>query len=124
MGDANGTNGEGVAPLPVVNLTELSTGLALLDPLSRKGTGPGLIVLPHSSISKERRTEITDGVPAPLIKWAEEGYAVVEVREEALSDPKGALQAALDSLKKCPKCDQADAVGLVGRYNDRLWIAS
>ena len=111
-----GSNSESVPPLPVVKLTDLSAGLALIEPLTRKGTGPGLILLPHSSISKERRTEITEGVPAPLIKWAEEGYAVVEVREEALGDPKAALQAALDALYKCPKCDQANAVGIVGRY--------
>lgn len=112
---ANGAHDETPLPLPQVKLSDISPGLALLEPLSRRGIGPGLIVLPHDSITKDRRTAIENGVPAPLIKWAEEGYAVVEVGGEALRDPSSALGAALEALRNCSACDQAEAVGLVGK---------
>jgi carboxymethylenebutenolidase len=116
----NGTHGHNSAPdyppepLPEVKLSEITNGVSLLEPLSRRGHGPGLIILPHESISEQQQLAIEEGVPSPMIKWAEEGYAVVEIRQEALGQPKEALATALNALKDCSSCDHTDAVGLVG----------
>jgi carboxymethylenebutenolidase len=51
--------------------------LSLQPPLSRRGKGPGLIlVLDHYALI-ERSEKYLD--PPPLQKWAEEGFAVVQV---------------------------------------------
>lgn len=58
---------------------------------------------------------IKGGIPSPLIKWAEEGYAVVEIQAAALSSEKEEpIKAALEALAKCDKCETKDKVGLVG----------
>jgi carboxymethylenebutenolidase len=56
--------------------------LSLQPPLSRRGKGPGLIlVLDHYAL-----IEWSEGCvdPPPLQKWAEEGFAVVQVRGQKL----------------------------------------
>lgn len=102
-------------PLPSPNPTQVRPGVILLPPLSRRGTGPGIIILTpdyHHSL------EIKEGVPSPLIKWAEEGYAVVEIQAAALSssqtDDAAILKTALELLENCDKCEAQDKIGLVG----------
>ena len=68
------------APLPSINLKTLRTGLSLLYPLSRRGHGPGLIIL---SATTEDPLAFYEGVPSSLVKWAEEGYAVVQIEAAA-----------------------------------------
>jgi carboxymethylenebutenolidase len=49
------------------------------------------------------------------VKWAEEGYAVVQI-EAAAFEGNGSgvvLKEAIDALKQCEKCDLNDKVGLV-----------
>lgn len=68
--DKNGSAVEAPLPLPKVTLTPVANGLALLEPLSRQGTGPGLIVVPHPSTSKDQRIDIfsnPDGVELEFI---------------------------------------------------------
>lgn len=68
MAESNGvngtsnTNGDSPRPLPVPHLSDIAPGISLLEPLSRKGTGPGLIVVPHSSITSAQRIDIVEGV--------------------------------------------------------------
>lgn len=58
---------------------------------------------------------ITDGVPSPLIKWAEEGYAVVEIRAEALKSAHGdPIRSAIEALYGCDVCEPKDKIGLTG----------
>ena len=107
-----------VPPLPAVKQTVLGDGLSLLLPLSRRGTGPGMIVLvpdepeddPHRSIA------IRNGVPWPMIKWAEESYAVVEVQASALTAGSAAtvLSGAIRALEECAQCQPKNVVGVVG----------
>lgn len=119
---SNGTsNGNGlgpVPPLPQPQLTDISPGVSLLEPLSRKGNGPGLIVLVPT---QEKETEadrlaIKDGVPSTLVKWAEEGYTVIEIKEQAFNASKDPFVVALDALQKCAKCEPKDKVGLIGMH--------
>lgn len=58
---------------------------------------------------------INNGVPSPLIKWAEEGYTVVEIQAKALSgDQNDAIKSAVQMLTDCDKCEPKDRIGLVG----------
>lgn len=86
---------------------KLADGLTLVRPLSRKGSGPGLILL-TSTVDSE--IEIQDGIPSLRMKWAEEGYVVVEIKHEASSS---ALKLALAKLDECKECEPKEKVGLV-----------
>lgn len=58
---------------------------------------------------------ITDGVPSPLVKWAEEGYTIVEIKTEALKSGDGdAIRSAIEILYGCDVCEPKDKIGLTG----------
>lgn len=104
--------------LPSTELTEVMPGVSLLRPLSRRGTGPGIILLTPDYADP---LAITEGVPSPLVKWAEEGYAVVEIQARALQTGKGHLiRCAIEQLEGCEKCEPKDKVGLVA-HDPNLW---
>lgn len=101
-------------PLPSPELSNVMPGVSLLLPLSRLGTGPGMIILTHDY---KDSLAINEGVPSPLVKWAEEGYAVVEIQATALSTSKGhVIKSAMETLRDCNKCEPKDKVGLIGQY--------
>lgn len=101
-------------PLPSPELTEVKPGVSLLRPLSRRGTGPGIIILTGDYSNP---LAINEGVPSPMIKWAEEGYTVVEIQAKALSGGQDSLlELAIKQLADCEKCEPKDKVGLVGRF--------
>jgi carboxymethylenebutenolidase len=105
---------EDEVPLPSAKSVILGPGITLQPPLSRLGHGPGLIILiPTTSPS----TTASSDYLAPLQKWAEEGFAVVEIKVTTVH-PNGSheesLEVALDALAKCPTCD-GDMVGLIGK---------
>ncbi|ROV95727.1 hypothetical protein VMCG_07623 [Cytospora schulzeri] len=105
-------------PLPSPELTEIMPGVSLLRPLSRRGTGPGMIIL---TSNYEDPLAIIEGVPSPLVKWAEEGYTVVEIQARALQTGKGHLiKGAVEQLEGCEKCEPKDQIGLVA-YDPKLW---
>lgn len=105
-------------PLPSVNLKELKPGVSLLLPLTRRGYGPGLIVLTTDTSDP---LAIKDGVPSHLVKWAEEGYAVVGIEERAFAASGDVstllLTLAVDALAKCDKCEPKGIIGLVGTFS-------
>ncbi|KAF5672051.1 carboxymethylenebutenolidase [Fusarium heterosporum] len=106
------------APLPQAKPQAIAEGITLLPPLSRRGHGPGLIIL---STDSERHLEIIEGVPSALVKWAEEGYAVVEIQARAFTrDARGILDDALRALRSCDRFDQDSKIGLVS-YEPHLW---
>lgn len=109
------------APLPAPQLKHIRPGILLLPPLSRRGHGPGLILLAHSSADPLR---IDQGVPSELIKWAEEGYTVVKLDLNAFegTDSIDVLNEAVGALNQCEKCDKGK-IGLVGMSNiaPRCW---
>ena len=99
-------------PLPTTQSTEIKPGLSIVLPLSRRGHGPGLIVLVPDT---EQSLAIIDGVPSQLIKWAEEGYTVIEIQRQALiTGGREVLVEAARALESCEKCDTKDKVGLIG----------
>lgn len=104
--------------LPCAELVELEGGLLLQPPLSRRGHGPGLVVVvPETS----RHQHITPDLLPPLQKWAEEGFATVEIPSSALSDGNAgsALAQALQALEKCDTAD-GDAIAIVGEFRSQL----
>lgn len=105
--------GETSASLPTPHLVELGPGLSLLRPLSRCGHGPGLIVL--TSDCGPGGLALEAGVPSPLMKWAEEGYTVVEVRAKAWTGAQEPIARALAELAHCESCQPKEQVGLVGK---------
>lgn len=106
-------------PLPSPELTEVKPGVSLLRPLSRRGTGPGIIILTGDHPDP---LAINEGVPSPMIKWAEEGYTVVEIQAKALSGGQDSLlDLAVQQLAGCEKCEPKDKVGLVCRFNSLLF---
>jgi carboxymethylenebutenolidase len=100
------------APLPTSQLTTLSKGMFLLPPLSRRGHGPGLIIL-HRHL--EDPLAFYDGAPLPLLKWAEEGYAVVQLDPTSFDGrpAEDVLREAVEALNQCSQCDPKGNVGLV-----------
>ncbi|KAH8807951.1 hypothetical protein F5884DRAFT_350033 [Xylogone sp. PMI_703] len=107
-----------VPALPVPKLKELLPDVSLLPPLSRRGSGPGLIILvPKLSVSS---LTIENGIPSPLMKWAEESFVVVEIQESALVDQKNAqklLSYAVEALSTCEQCEPKGKIGLIGKCN-------
>lgn len=103
------------APLPSPDLQRLENGASFLPPLSRRGKGPGLILLTTPEASDESIT-ITDKAPSPLVKWAEEGYAVVQISGKVLGDVSAldALKQAVKAIEGCEKTEPKGTVGLVG----------
>lgn len=100
-------------PLPQNHLEAVAEGISLLLPLSRRGTGPGLILLVPSL---DKALAIEEGVPSLPVKWAEEGYTVVAIEQGALKgNALQALQAATTALKGSDKCEPKDVVGLAGK---------
>lgn len=103
------------APLPAVHHVTIRPGISLLRPLSRRGSGPGLILLTTASSTDETIT-ITERAPSPLVKWAEEGYTVVQIAHTALGQGSmsDALTEAVKAFDACEQCQPKDKVGLVG----------
>lgn len=82
--------------------------------MTRRGHGPGIILLVDNS---DALTQIIDGVPSHLVKWAEEGYTVVQMQRQAFADDAAnAIQVALGALNSHSKCDPKDKIGVVGKY--------
>ncbi|KAJ3790660.1 hypothetical protein GGU10DRAFT_391918 [Lentinula aff. detonsa] len=64
--------------LPSASRITLSSNTYLQPPLTRRGTGPGMIAfLPPPSVYKVNTEKTLD--PEPVQKWAEEGFAVLGV---------------------------------------------
>lgn len=107
---------EGQVSLPTADLVLVSDSISLLPPLTRKGHGPGLIlVLPEGAPQyPEGGALCVDGIPPPLLKWAEEGFAVIEIRHGSGIIEKDALQKAVAALEECEKCDTKDGIGMIG----------
>ena len=101
-------------PLPSIQFTELQEGVGLLLPLTRRGHGPGLILLVPDTTE---HLAICDGVPSPLIKWAEEGYTLIQIEQRALGkNVLVVLAVAAEALSQCDTCDPKNKIGLVCEF--------
>lgn len=113
MADSNSQKEEKEVALPAAEIVELGNGISLQPPLSRKGHGPGLIVIVPAGSHQQH---ITSDLLPPLQKWAEEGFAVVEIRADALDigrDAGEVLGLAIAGLEEYSSCE-GDKMGLVG----------
>ncbi|KAH8433850.1 uncharacterized protein LDX57_011487 [Aspergillus melleus] len=84
--------------------------------MSRQGTGPGMIVMVPDDPS-DQLTQINN-IPSPSLKWAEEGYNVIEIQESAI-DRGYVLNQAMKTFEQQDRCTTG-AVGLVV-YGSQLW---
>ncbi|SPJ74476.1 related to dienelactone hydrolase and related enzymes [Fusarium torulosum] len=100
------------ASLPSIKLEVLRPGLSLLWPLSRRGHSPGLIIL---STTREDPVAFYDGIPSSMVKWADEGYAVVQIEVAGFEGEESevVLREAIETLRQCEKCELNDKIGLV-----------
>lgn len=105
--------------LPRTNIRRITPNVTLLEPLSRQGHGPGLVILVSESgvVNGESPTRIEDGVPSPLMKWAEESYTVVEVTQKALFCETDPLKLALTALAACHTTKPKHTVGILSIVN-------
>jgi carboxymethylenebutenolidase len=73
------------------------------------------VLVPDSD--PEASLAITAGVPSVAVKWAEEGYAVVEIKASALKPESvpSTLEAATAALSACNECEPKEKVALVGK---------
>lgn len=102
-----------VAPASYPSPQQISPHLTLQPPLSRRGNGPGLILaLDHYALIEESEKHLD---PPPLQKWAEEGFAVVQLLVPGKVEDGGEfpLDKALEALKGCEGCDFGKGVGVV-----------
>ncbi|KAI1505114.1 hypothetical protein F5X99DRAFT_416203 [Biscogniauxia marginata] len=119
---------EPALPLPSAPLVPLTANASLQPPLTRRGHGPGLIIVTPGTdddddvagrAAGDGRPETLD--PSPQKKWAEEGYAVVRVvfgKDNAAAagwDVETALGsgAAADALVELGSCDVKDKFALI-----------
>lgn len=124
-------------PVPPQKPEEIAQGITLLRPLSRKGHGPGLIILaPPSPPSPQDNNnpstsskEIQNGIPSLRMKWAEEGYCVVQIQPHAFSSSSSsawssssALQIAVQALQACAECEPKEKMGIIC-YGFDLWFS-
>ena len=110
------------APLPSAKLQVLKPGVSLQPPLTRLGSGPGLILFTTDDIYDEEVTQ-RDDAPTAVLKWAEEGYTVVQISAAAVGKSKieDLLTEAVKAIERCEACQPKDKVGLVcGSNSSRI----
>ena len=111
------TNGHTELPLPSAKPIVISERLTLQPPLSRRGHGPGLVLLVPNGIDLSPSDRTID--PPPLQKWAEEGFAIAQIELTAnLSSGsfKESLTQAMKALSQLEECDSVDKLGLICRF--------
>ncbi|KAI1087927.1 hypothetical protein F5B19DRAFT_496892 [Rostrohypoxylon terebratum] len=91
----------------------MDSRLTIMPPLSRRGHGPGLLLLVDEKLDLGRNKKTLD--PPPLIKWAEEGFAVVQLRATTSEGDliRGGLCSALSELSRLSSCDQTKRIGII-----------
>ncbi|RAL06921.1 uncharacterized protein BO97DRAFT_401044 [Aspergillus homomorphus CBS 101889] len=108
-----------LSTLPVPRVDELESGVCVLPPLSRRAKGPGMITILPDGPSNSHGHILVNGVLSPSMKWAEEGYTVVEIRGSALE--RGySLSRAIEALAQHDQCTPKGVIGLIV-YGTRLW---
>lgn len=102
------------APLPAAKLQTYGDGLSMQPPLTRLGSGPGLIILTTEEMYDDQVTHRKDA-PTALLKWAEEGYTVFQISASAISSAnvEAVLTTALEAFNDCDACQPKSKVGLI-----------
>jgi carboxymethylenebutenolidase len=113
-------------PLPSAPAVIIGPSSVLQPPLSRRGSGPGLIIILPSSKSVPPQPSGTEKPldPEPLQKWAEEGFAVVAITlpenvleltgdDATVSDVVNQIREGVEALKAHENVDTKDKFGLI-----------
>lgn len=86
-------------------------------PLSRRGLGPGLLIFVPDRYTPQKKGDKSKSLdPEPLQKWAEEGFAVVQLTIGADDDPQETYLNTMDAVRfllRLPECAQFEKVGVV-----------
>ncbi|KAF8856145.1 hypothetical protein BDZ45DRAFT_481003 [Acephala macrosclerotiorum] len=79
-------------------------------PLSRRGLGPGLLIFVPDRYTPQKKGDKSKSLdPEPLQKWAEEGFAVVQLTIGADDDPQETYLNTMDAVRfllRLPECAQ------------------
>lgn len=91
---------EQAPPLPSAPLRRLAPNIVLQPPLTRRGSGPGVVLFLPEPFKLNPRTGPKPLDPEPVQKWAEEGFAVaaVTVSDFAVGSVTLVLKQALNGL--------------------------
>ncbi|KAJ6051922.1 hypothetical protein N7499_011302 [Penicillium canescens] len=101
-------------PLPNAQPVKLAPSLTIHAPLSRHGSGPGMLII-RSPVSPGQQNWKKNLDPEPLQKWAEEGFVTVEIEvSESLQSIEDGLHQALAALNIHDKCNKKGCYGLIG----------
>lgn len=107
------SNTDSIPPLPNATPLAINSHITIHPPLSRRGTGPGLVLIVSCDLDLSSHETSLD--PPPLQKWAEESYAVAQITVgddgSALSEQLG---LALTELGKLAQCESVDKVAVIG----------
>jgi carboxymethylenebutenolidase len=113
-------------PLPNAALIHISSDIVLQPPLSRRGTGPGIIIfLPDSAslvLADQSSAKPLD--PEPITKWAEEGFAVVAITGTSSDQVPSVAQALKEALKALQALEQVDIkqkFAVIGEYHRPMY---
>jgi carboxymethylenebutenolidase len=113
-------------PLPNAALIQISSDIVLQPPLSRRGTGPGIIIfLPDSThlvLADQSAAKPLD--PDPITKWAEEGFAVVAITGTSSNEVPSTAQALKEALKALQALEQVDIkqkFAVIGEYHWQMY---
>lgn len=109
--------GEQPVPLPSAPIQVISPTEVLQPPLTRRGTGPGvIIILPLPETPDVRAVGPKPLDPEPIQKWAEEGYAVVGIVPQGQNwSFEGSLKRSVAALLALKEVDTPDKFGVIGR---------
>lgn len=108
-------------PLPSAPAVELSPTLTLQPPLSRRGRGPGIVIVVSDEADIKNNTNPTKTLdPVPIQKWAEEGYVVAQLKKPSANASSWKfeedLKSAIDALKSHETCTEKSKFAAVGAY--------
>jgi len=79
--------------------------------------GPGIILITPKDL--ELRNDTLDVLPQQ--KWAEEGYAVVNITTGAEDSLKTSIDLAVKSLQTLESCDVKDKYFMIGGISPIYW---
>uniref|UniRef100_L2G9W3 Lea domain protein n=1 Tax=Colletotrichum fructicola (strain Nara gc5) TaxID=1213859 RepID=L2G9W3_COLFN len=101
----------------------MSPSITIQPPLSRRGHGPGLIILVEAGLNLAKHDKILD--PPPAQKWAEEGYAVAQVVvAPGLANIPNDITSAIAQLKALESCDDKDKFGVIAFLADERRVVA
>lgn len=113
-------------PLPDAALIRITADIVLQPPLSRRGTGPGIIIfLPDPAnlvLADQSTAKPLD--PDPITKWAEEGFAVVAISgtsSDQVASAAKALKEALEALQAIEQVDIKEKFAVIGEYHRQMY---